>query len=153
MYQERQHIPWVRDCEDRRRLTTTCAPFAGAVLHSCTVLTVAAEVVKAWLADIAQQLQGERDVILLHFGLDNEATCIKLEVSRAPVAAWRCVQHCLPGQASTCTPGMSACNMLTQWRESAVAATRIKSASEAASIEAAICCCVNIWEGLLVTEP
>eukprot|EP00891_Asterochloris_glomerata_P006491 jgi/Astpho2/6491/Aster-06953 len=60
-----------------------------AVLHSCTVLTVAAEAVKAWLADIAQQLQGERDVILLHFGLDNEATCIKLEKQAKNEATFR----------------------------------------------------------------
>ena len=73
--------------QDMQRLTRTCASLPGAVLHSCTVLTVAAEVVKAWLADIAQQLQGERDVILLHLGLDNEATCIKLEVSRAQLTA------------------------------------------------------------------
>ena len=87
VYQERQHLSWVHIRGDGRRLTTTYALLAGAVLHSCTVLTVAAEAVLAWLAHITQQLQGERDVVLLHFGLDNEATCIKLEVSWAPVAA------------------------------------------------------------------
>ena len=59
------------------------------------MLTVAAEAVKAWMANVAQQLRGERDVILLHFGLDNEATCIKLEVGRAPSAPWcRTLQQC-----------------------------------------------------------
>ena len=113
MCQETQHFSWVQSTvghlakfkriiniahEDRLRLAATCVPHPGAVLHSCTALTVAAEAVKAWLADIAQQLQGERDVILLHFGLDNEATCIKLEVSGAPVAPWCCVlQLCRHG--------------------------------------------------------
>lgn len=132
MYSQRQHLSQVQKWQDKRRLTTTYALLPGAVLHSCTVLTVAAEAVKAWLADIAQQLQGERDVILLHFGLDNEATCIKLEVSGGTSGTSGCLMlraAAVPTWGDTFTPGVLARNMPTALCSTALSGSLLPPAS------------------------